>query len=57
MPQVDFPVIPENITVHLGPPGAQAENITVPFIDYVKNATIFMLPHFSVCGKPRFVCF
>lgn len=37
MPQVDFPVIPENITVHLGPPGAQAENITVPFIDYVKN--------------------
>ena len=37
MPQIDFPVIPENITVHLGPPGAQAENITVPFIDYIKN--------------------
>ncbi len=37
MPQIDFPVIPENITVHLGPPGAQAENITVPFVDYIKN--------------------
>ena len=37
MPQVNFPIIPENITVHLGPPGSQAENITVPFIDYIKN--------------------
>lgn len=30
-------VIPENITVHLGPPGATAQNVTVPFIDYIKN--------------------
>ena len=37
MPEILTPVIPENITVHLGPPGSQAENITVPFIDYVKN--------------------
>jgi peptidoglycan hydrolase-like protein with peptidoglycan-binding domain len=29
--------IPENITVHLGPPNAEAENITLNFIDYVKN--------------------
>ena len=29
--------IPENITVHLGPPSSNAANITVPFADYVKN--------------------
>ncbi len=29
--------IPETITVHLGPPDSDAENITVPFADYVKN--------------------
>ena len=37
MPNVNYPVIPQNITVHLGPPGSEAENVTVPFIDYVKN--------------------
>ncbi len=37
MPAVIQPVIPENITVHLGAPGQNAANITVPFIDYVKN--------------------
>lgn len=37
MPEIDFPVIPETITVHLGPPGSQAKNVTVPFSDYVKN--------------------
>ncbi len=31
------PVIPEFITVHLGPPDAPAQNITIPFIDYIKN--------------------
>ena len=31
------PSIPEYITVHLGAPGAAAPNVTVPFIDYVKN--------------------
>lgn len=33
----DTPYIPANITVHLGPPGAAAENVTVPFRDYIKN--------------------
>lgn len=32
-----IPFIPENITVHLGAPNQAAENITVPFIDYIKN--------------------
>ena len=36
MPTV-IPFVPENITVHLGAPGANAENVTVLFIDYVKN--------------------
>lgn len=31
------PYIPETITVHLGAPNAQADNVTVPFVDYVKN--------------------
>ena len=30
-------VVPETIRVHLGPPGANAEVVTVPFIDYIKN--------------------
>lgn len=33
----DTPYIPANITVHLGPPGEAAENVTVPFRDYIKN--------------------
>lgn len=36
MPTV-LPYIPENITVHLGAPGAAAANVTVPFVDYIKN--------------------
>lgn len=31
------PYIPENITVHLGAPDAAADNVTVSFLDYVKN--------------------
>ena len=31
------PYIPETITVHLGPPSANVANVTVPFVDYVKN--------------------
>lgn len=30
-------VVPDYITVHLGPPGSNAQNITVPFTDYIKN--------------------
>ena len=36
MPNVT-PVIPEYITVHLGPPDSDAPNVTVPFADYIKN--------------------
>ena len=37
MPDDIFQPIPETITVHLGPPSSSAENVTVPFADYVKN--------------------
>ena len=36
MPTV-LPFVPQQITVHLGAPGSSAANVTVPFIDYVKN--------------------
>jgi peptidoglycan hydrolase-like protein with peptidoglycan-binding domain len=32
-----LPIIPENVTVHLGAPNTQAPNVTVPFIDYITN--------------------
>ncbi len=32
-----LPYVPSNITVHLGPPSADARNVTVSFQDYVKN--------------------
>lgn len=32
-----YPVIPETVTVHLGAPDSPAENVTVPFTDYIKN--------------------
>lgn len=34
---MDLPVIPTTITVHMGAPGSAAENITVPFNEYIKN--------------------
>ena len=37
MPPVVLPAIPQQITVHLGSPSSYAANVTVPFIDYVKN--------------------
>lgn len=37
MAEILYPIIPENITVHLGAPSQNAENVTVPFADYVKN--------------------
>lgn len=36
MPTV-IPYIPQQITVHLGYPSSDAANVTLPFIDYVKN--------------------
>ena len=37
MPEVLLPVIPSEITVHLGAPDSNARNVTVPFVDYIKN--------------------
>ncbi len=31
------PIIPDNITVHLGAPNSAAQNVTVSFSDYIKN--------------------
>ncbi len=31
------PVIPDFITVHLGPPNSNARNVTLPFTEYIKN--------------------
>lgn len=36
MPEI-LPYIPENITVHLGPPDSNASNVRVSFVNYVKN--------------------
>ena len=33
----NLPYIPETVTVHLGRPNDNAENVTVPFLDYVMN--------------------
>lgn len=33
----NLPFIPETITVHLGTPDSNAQNVTVPFPDYIKN--------------------
>lgn len=33
----EYPYIPAEITVHLGPPGSDAPNVTVPFQDYIAN--------------------
>ncbi len=37
MARYDVPTIPENITVHLGPPDVAAANVTLSFPDYIKN--------------------
>ena len=34
---IEYPTIPENIVVHLGPPSSDAQNVTVSFPDYIKN--------------------
>ena len=35
--ETSSPIIPNNITVHLGSPDSNASNVTVPFVNYVKN--------------------
>ncbi|MBE6696139.1 MAG: peptidoglycan-binding protein [Ruminococcaceae bacterium] len=37
MPTPSLPVIPETVTVHLGAPSENANNVTVSFPDYIKN--------------------
>lgn len=32
-----LPYVPQQITVHLGSPSSSAQNVTLPFVDYVKN--------------------
>ena len=32
-----LPYIPETITVHLGAPDENAENVTLPFLEYITN--------------------
>jgi peptidoglycan hydrolase-like protein with peptidoglycan-binding domain len=34
---VSLPFIPETITVHLGAPDEDAENVTLPFLEYITN--------------------
>lgn len=36
-PSIPVVAVPTNITVHLGTPDEDAENVTVPFSDYIKN--------------------
>ena len=33
----ELPYIPSTVTVHLGAPEEPAENVTLPFIEYVTN--------------------
>ena len=33
----EYPIIPENIVLHLGPPDSDAMNVTENFADYIKN--------------------
>ena len=35
--QARLPVIPEMVTVHLGAPDSPADNVTLPFADYIAN--------------------
>lgn len=37
MAEILRPTVPQTITVHLGAPDQAAENVTVPFSDYIKN--------------------
>lgn len=50
MPITILPYVPTYITVHLGPPDSDAENVTVSFLDYIKNVAsseIYPTWHYS----------
>ena len=37
MPQSQLPYIPQTITVHLGKPDENVQNVEIAFVDYIKN--------------------
>lgn len=42
--EYDIPAIPSYVTVHLGAPDTDAENVTVSFLDYIKGVVSATLP-------------
>lgn len=34
---IRYPIVPNEITIHLGAPNQAATNITIPFVDYISN--------------------
>jgi len=42
---ISYPVIPETITIHLGAPDSDAENVTESFSDYIKNVASSEIEH------------
>ena len=40
---INYPTIPTEIVVHLGSPTEAAKNISISFIDYIKNNSIISL--------------
>ena len=34
---IRYPIVPNNITVHLGAPSENVKNITIPFTEYIAN--------------------
>lgn len=34
---IRYPIVPRNITVHLGKPDENAKNVTIPFTEYISN--------------------
>ena len=34
---IRYPVVPNNITIHLGKPSENAKNVTIPFVEYIAN--------------------
>ena len=53
MPRLPF--IPEYITEHLGTPDSDAENVTLPFLDYISNVASSELEH--RCCIPNYYFF
>ncbi len=49
MARIDYPTIPESVTVHLGKADEAADNVTVSFRDYIKNvASSELYPNWPV---------